>query len=81
MNTKKKTGGMGQGSKIKGTGTLTNTDSKGNVIGATGAIQQSKILKKKKGGPYKKKKKTGTVGAPKMYRSGGFIEPPIENID
>jgi len=37
---------------------------------------QREIDKKKKGGAKKKK-----VVKKKMYRAGGFIEPPIPNID
>jgi len=70
---KMRMGGMGPGTKIKGTGTLTNTDSKGKSTGATKAIK-----KKMYGG---KKKMMGGGMKKMMYKSGGFLEPKIPNID
>lgn len=72
-------GGMSKGPKIKGTGTLTNTDSKGNVTGATNAVAQAnKAMNKEKasektmskGGVRRKKK--GTKPASKKVKSMGM---------
>ena len=44
--------------------------------------KQNGTIKNGNGGPYKKKKKKlGMGGTPKMYKSGGFLEPKIPNID
>ena len=56
-------GGM-SGSKIKGTGTLTNVDSKGNVIGATKAMGK----KEKKDGGVKDTRRTRMRALKKSQR-------------